>query len=280
MKKQVKKSIMDNAREYWIYADESVQAGAKYSKFFGGCIVPAHKCFEIKKRLESKKYELRLGKEMKWQRVTHQRLDDYQSMITAFFDELRAGHVRVRIMFQETKSTFSRAPEENRHDPYYKLYYQFIKHAFGLAHMPVNEQGTRLRLFLDQLPHTAEYSAQFKGFIAALPQSSQLRHQSLKLDPSHIAEVDSKSHVLLQCVDVVLGAMAFRLNEMHLVKPDGSRIRGKRTIAKDKLYRHILSEISSLKPHFNPKISTASDPFPEGTWSMPYRHWLFKTRGL
>lgn len=235
---------------------------------------------EIEQRLESRKTALCLGRELKWQRVTHQRLDDYQSMISAFFEELRAGHVRVRVMFQESRTTGMRIPGEDRHEPYYKLYYQFIKHAFGLAYMPVNEHGTRLRLFLDQLPHTAEHAAQFKGFIGALPQNSRLRHQNLKLDPSHIAEVDSKAHLLLQCVDVVLGAMAFRLNDMHLVKPEGSRIRGKRTIAKDKLYRHILKEIRSLKPHFYPKISTASDPFPEGTWSMPYRHWLFKTKGF
>jgi hypothetical protein len=40
-------------------------------------------------------------------------------------------------------------------------------------------------------------------------------------------------------------------------------------------YRHILREIHTLKPALNPKISTAAQPFPEGNWSMPYRHWLF-----
>jgi hypothetical protein len=33
---------MDDAKEYWIFADESVQDGELFSKFFGGCIVPAH----------------------------------------------------------------------------------------------------------------------------------------------------------------------------------------------------------------------------------------------
>lgn len=43
-------------------------------------------------------------------------------------------------------------------------------------------------------------------------------------------------------------------------------------------YRHILAEVRTLKPALNPKISTACEPFPEGGWSMPYRHWSFKPR--
>jgi hypothetical protein len=267
---------MDNAKEYWIFADESVQEGNLFSKFFGGCIVPAHRHAEIESRLSAKKDELGFGKELKWQRVTDQRLSDYRLMITSFFDELRADRVRMRIVFQDNQSVRRRSADELRHEPYYKLYYQFIKHAFGLVHMPEKEEGTRLRLFLDQLPHTEEHTAQFKSYLAALPLNSQLRHKLLKLDPSHIAEVDSSEHVLLQCVDIILGSMAFRFNEKNLVKVEGTNRRGRRTIAKEKLYKHILAEIRTLKPHFHPKISTASEPFPEGTWSMPYRHWLFK----
>ena len=267
---------MDDAKEYWIFADESVQDGSHFSKFFGGCIVPAHAHAEIEARLAARKTALGFGGELKWQRVTDQRLDDYRAMISSFFDELRADRVRVRVMFQDNQNRRARRDGELRHEPYYKLYYQFIKHAFGLAHMPPRDHETRLRLFLDQLPHTAEHTAQFKAFIAALPLNHQLRHRRFKLDPSHIAEVDSKQHVLLQCVDIVLGSMAFRFNEKHLEKPPGARTRGKRTIAKDRLYRHILAEIRTLKPHFHPKISTAAEPFPTGTWSMPYRHWLFE----
>lgn len=269
---------MTNEKEYWIFADESVQDGEHFSKFFGGCIVPASKHAEIEARLSGRKDELGFGKELKWQRVTDQRLADYVSMISSFFDEVRQGDVRIRIMFQDNADLRRRAAGELRHEPYYKLYYQFLKNAFGLAHMPVREEGTRFRLFLDRLPHTEEHTLQFKGFIAALPRHARLRHARILLDSSHIAEVDSKAHVLLQCVDIVLGAMAFRLNKKHEEKPDGAFRRGKRTIAKDKLYRHILSEIRTLKPHFHPKISTACQPFPEARWSMPYRHWLFKPR--
>lgn len=269
---------MDEAKEYWIFADESVQEGELFSKFFGGCIVPAFRYAEIESRLAERKDEIGFGKELKWQRVTDQRLADYMSMVTSFFDEIRADRVRMRMVFQDNQTLRKRLPDELRHEPYYKLYYQFIKHAFGLAHMPQREEGTRLRLFLDRLPHTEEHTAQFKSYLAALPLNAQLRGRQIKLDPSHIAEVDSKARVLLQWVDIVRGSMAFRFNEKRLIKPAGASRRGKRTIAKEKLYKHVLSEIRTLKPHFHPKISTACIPFPEGSWSMSYRHWLFKSK--
>ena len=66
---------MNVEKEYWIFADESVVKGELFSHFFGGCIVPLSKYSEISQRLEEKKDELGLGKELKWQRVTAQRLD-------------------------------------------------------------------------------------------------------------------------------------------------------------------------------------------------------------
>ena len=270
---------MKQEREYWIFADESVQRGRHFSNFFGGCIVPGRLHAAVENRLRIRKAEIGFLKELKWQRVTEMWLDGYTSMITTFFDELRQGNVRVRLMFRDTHSVPDQLSPEQRTNGYFLLYYQFIKHAFGLSQMPVSAEGTRLRLHFDQFPDTREQVAQFKGYIAALPLNKDLRHKNLLIDRSHISEINSKEHTLLQCVDIVLGAMAFRLNDLHLEKPEGSRVRGKRTIAKEKLYRHILSEIRTMKPHLNPKISTACEPFPEGSWSMPYRHWLFQPKG-
>jgi hypothetical protein len=265
-------------KEYWIFADESVQEGRLFSHFFGGAIVPASQYPHVENRLRIRKAEIGFLKELKWQRVTQQWVEGYQQIITAFFDELREGTVRMRVMFQDNQVAVQELSRAQRDEGYFRLYYQFIKHSFGLSEIPRRPDGTRLRLFFDQFPHTREQAAQFKAFIHALPLNRHLEHSKLKIDLSHITEVDSKEHTLLQCVDIVLGAMAFRLNDLHKVKPEGKRIRGKRTIAKDRLYRHILAEIRTLKPALNPKISTANEPFPGGSWSMPYRHWSFKPK--
>lgn len=262
-------------KEYWIFCDESVQDGCLFSNFFGGVILPARSYADVENELRIRKAEIGFLKELKWQRVTEQWLVGYQQMMTAFFDVLRRDSARLRIMFRKNTHSTAHLSAEQRGESYFRLYYQFIKHAFGLRHCPSRADGTRLRLFFDQFPDTGEQVAQFKGFLGAMPQAADMRSARLLLAPDHITEIDSKEHVLLQCVDIIVGAMAFRLNDLHLVKAEGSNRRGKRTVAKDRLYRHILGEICTLKPAFNPKISTGCEPFPEGTWSMRYRHWSF-----
>ena len=82
---------------------------------------------------------------------------------------------------------------------------------------------------------------------------------------------------ILQCMDIILGAMAFRLNDRHKAKQEGLRRRGKKTIAKEKLYKHILGLIRSFYPNFNIGATTASYPR-ENIWKYPYRHWKFTPR--
>lgn len=97
----------------------------------------------------------------------------------------------------------------------------------------------------------------------------------LRFAADQIAEVQSHDHVLMQCLDVVLGAMAFRLNDKHREKPRGQRRRGKRTIAKERLYRHIRERICRIYPNFNIGASTGKQGFWENVWRHPYRHWKF-----
>ena len=75
-------------------------------------------------------------------------------------------------------------------------------------------------------------------------------------------------------MDLVLGAMCFRLNEKQHEKPAESEARGKRTIAKEKLYRHINMRIREVMPGFNVGVSTGCRNKKE-VWTHPYRHWSF-----
>lgn len=82
-------------------------------------------------------------------------------------------------------------------------------------------------------------------------------------------------HDILQCLDVVLGSIQFRLNDKHKEIPLGAKRRGKRTIAKEKLYKHINGRIREIYPGFNIGISTGVKGDKSNRWKHPYRHWLF-----
>jgi hypothetical protein len=192
----------------------------------------------------------------------------------AFFAEIAAGRVKVRIMFrQNARKPRSLSPLQVD-QAFFKLYYQFIKHAFGFAYMPPADTPRFLRAYFDQLPDTKEQVAQFRGYILALNRSREFAASHLTIREQDFTEVRSHEHVLLQCVDIVLGSMAFRLNNKHLEKPPGARKRGKRTIAKESLYKHILAHIRSVRPGFNIGISTGATR-PQ-RWSAPYLHWSFE----
>ena len=105
----------------------------------------------------------------------------------------------------------------------------------------------RLRLYFDQFPDTKVKVAEFRESLPALHWNREFGASSFTLAREDIAEIRSHDHIILQCLDVVLGSMAFRLNEMH-----------RRT-----------------EPRFNAGVSTgATEPF-QSRWELPYAHWRF-----
>lgn len=264
-------------KEYIIYCDESVHDGKYYSDFYGGLLISSDKLDKVIKRMEGHKQKLNLGAEIKWSKVTHQYLDKYLKMMDAFFKELHHANFKVRIMFRQTAHKAVGLTHEQKQGKFFLLYYQFLKHAFGLRYCNEGSQKhpLNLKIYFDELPDKTFKNEIFKNHIYSLQSLSIFNNQHLKIERENIAEVDSSKHVLMQCLDIVLGAMAFRLNDKQKEKPLGLKRRAKRTIAKEKLYKHILKKIRLLKSNFNPGISTGRENLND-LWEMPYRHWNFK----
>jgi hypothetical protein len=263
-------------KEYIIFCDESDKKGTYYSNFYGGVLVGASEYERISRRLNGVKAAQNLYQEVKWERVTALYWEKYAVLIRAFMEEVRAGNLKIRIMFRQNANVPRFLNHEQKELEYFLLYYQFIKHAFGLRYSPRHSTKTQLRIYLDELPDTSEKAEQFKGFLLGLDKDKGFRDAQWELRKENITEVDSSQHVLMQCLDIVLGSMAFRLNDKHKAKPEGHTRRGKRTIAKEKLYKVILHEIRTIIPHFNIGISTGRDKYSDDTWTQAYRHWSFK----
>lgn len=260
-------------RDFYLFCDESVSKGDFYSNFYGGVLVGGSRYEAIRDSLELKKEELGFGKECKWCKVGPRYLEQYKQLISEFFRYLQSGEAKVRIMFTQNINE-PMLTDEDKNEGFNKLYYQFLKHAFGFQYMPNAADERFLRLHLDELPDKKHESRRvFKRHLASFPRRIKDRTTGLRVLPQDIAEVDSKKHVLLQCADIVLGSMAFRLNDLHRAIPEGKRRRGKRTVAKEKLYKHIHSEICQLRPSFNIGISTGHEIKPDDRWNHPYRHW-------
>lgn len=262
-------------KEYTIFCDESDVSGAYYSNFYGGVMVGSSQYDRVTARLNAEKTRLNLFAEVKWSKVTALYLPKYQDLIKVFFEEVRAGNLKVRIMFRQNTHEAVGLTQDQIEGAYFRLYYQFIKHGFGLMHRPPAGHPTKLRLFFDEFPETKEATTQFKGFILALKDNPDIRSAGFTLALEDIAEIRSHDHVLAQCLDIVLGSMAFRLNNKHKEIPPGKKRRGKRTVAKEQLYKTILSEIHRIRPGLNIGISTGTPGGPKERWIAPYLHWRF-----
>lgn len=262
-------------KEYIIFCDESEKHGKYYSNFYGGLIVGASQYEPVTARLNALKQKLHLFGEIKWERVSEQYLPKYQTIVHEFFRAIARREMRVRIMFRQNAAVPRGLTTEHRDMEYFLLYYQFIKHAFGLAFLDPRADGTQLRLYFDQFPDTREKAEQFKGYLHGLQANDRFRATRITIASEDITEVQSHEHVLLQCLDIILGAMAFRLNDRHKEKIPGTKRRGKRTRAKEALYKTILAEIRKLRPGFNIGVSTSTRGDLKNRWHDPYAHWLF-----
>lgn len=269
------------SRELVIYCDESDVSGRHFANFYGGALVESQHLLEVISRLDACKVGLNFHGEVKWQKITENYAQKYIDFVSEAFALMAEGKLKFRVMFTQNYFSAHRLTTEQRENGFFLLYYQFVKHGFGLQFAGVRNQQTAVRIYFDKLPDTAEKCAAFKGYVSGLSKNHRFRNAGVTIRQDQIAEVDSKDHVVMQALDVVLGAMQFRLNDKHLEKPEGSRVRGKRTIAKERVYKHINACIRSLYAgkQFNIGVSTGRpDPAVGHEWVDPHRHWLFKSK--
>ena len=263
--------------EYIIYSDESVSKGGLFSDFFGGALVTNKNFGEVDSALTLRKQELNILGEIKWTKVSSAYLDKYKQMMDTFFSFIKAGKVKLRIMFQETRHDGQQLHQGQIANRYHLLYYQFIKHAFGLVYHDGDPSETvYLKLYFDKLPASTPENDAFKAHIAYLQNLWQFRRARIVIRPDDISEIDSKKHTIQQCMDIVLGAMAFHLNNKHLEIPPGATEPGNKTKAKEELFQHILALIKDADgiEDFDITKTTLPDRAKD-RWIIPYRHWKF-----
>lgn len=265
------------AMEYIIYCDESVSDGKYYTDFFGGVLVRNIHIDAIREALDAKKQELNLSGEIKWVKVTGNYLEKYKQMMDLFFSFIKENKLKVRIMFRETAQTPSNLSPDQVHNRYSLLYYQFVKNAFGLIyHDAPGKAPVYLRLYFDEIPYPLDQRDAFKAHILSLQRHSRFRKAHIKIRIEDVVEIDSGKHSIQQCMDIVLGSISFMLNKKNEVVPEGSTERGHRTVAKEKLFHHILHLIQESDGiDFFDISKTTPIQVPKDFWTMPYRHWKF-----
>lgn len=265
------------ATEYIIYCDELESKGRHFSNFYGGALVASDHIEEVRTVIAAKKKALNLFGEVKWSKITVNYHKKYIDLVDCFFDLIAACKVKIRIMF--TQNIFrARRPltREQIENQYAILYYYFIRHAFGLIHCPPG--GAKVRVYPDEMPLSASQFATFQDYVIKLTRRSEFRAKGIRFLKEDITQVVSHDHDVLQCLDIVLGAMNFRLNDKYKDKPPGAKRRGAKTLARHKVYKHINERIRQIYASFNIGITTGHQGDKANRWHHAYRHWNFRSK--
>jgi hypothetical protein len=261
--------------EYYIWCDESDKEGEYYTNFYGGILIESTHLKTVLSMMNHIKADLDIIEEIKWQKVNNYTFGKYIKLVDFIFDLLDKNLIKIRIFFKNKQFVPVGLTKEQQKAEFPILYYQFIKYGFGLQFSNCNKEDVYLKIQLDNIPLKGADKKVFFEHLYRLNNDDDIRGANIHIRKGDIFEVDSKEHLPLQCMDLILGSMCFRLNNKHKEKIDNTNRRGKRTVLKEKVYKHINKRLRNLRPNFNIGESTGFVDIGE-RWSQSYRHWSFR----
>jgi len=197
---------------YHIYCDESRQSKDRFM-IIGGLIIDSAEVNEFNLTMQMFRNEQRMYSELKWTKVTNQKLLQYKRFVDYFFalnntDKLHF-HCIIIDNHQVDHKRFSRGNEEIG---FYKFYYQLLLHSFGKRYCRTQEND-RFIVHLDY--RTTSYSL---NTLKVVLNRGMKKKYSIETSPFvSIEPRDSKKSELIQINDILLGAVGFQKNGYDLL---------------------------------------------------------------
>lgn len=189
-----------------IYCDESRQTADRYM-VIGGLITLRENEEAFTQAMHLYRQGNNMLSELKWTKVSDQKLKEYTALIDLFFSFNQAFHFKAIVV--DTQEMDNR--HFNKSDAeigFYKLMYQFLLHSFG-AYL---EPDDRCVIYLDQRT-TSKYK--LSTLCAILNNGLKKKYQLLNPPVRNIQALDSKSSDFIQIADVLMGAIGYEMNGAH-----------------------------------------------------------------
>ncbi len=121
------------SKEYFIWCDESLKSGIYYSNFYGGVLVESKNIQLVNNRLQSVVDKIKITEEIKWGKVDAYKLPAFMELMNVFFDLVKKGKIKVRIMFRQTAHVAVGLTPNHSENEFLLLYYQFFKTQLWIA---------------------------------------------------------------------------------------------------------------------------------------------------
>lgn len=253
---------------YIIICDESSRKQPYYSYFYGGAIILENKYEKISNILCDYKNKFKLN-ELKRTNITEANYKFYIEILDLFFTFVKSGDIKVRIMFSPNDQLIKDIPH-SQNETFIRFYEVFIKDAFSIFYARKN---IRLRLIFDDLPESKEQCFKFKNhLIEKINKNNKPLANKVYIKAEDIEEVDSQKHIILQCVDVIVGVMDFYLNTNKKDLESSKRAR-----ARYKVWESIYKIILEMNPNFI-IYETTQPVYSTKGWNDKYKHFVYKQK--
>ncbi len=189
-----------------IYCDESRQTADRYM-VIGGLITVRENEELFLQTMNLYRQSNKMLSELKWTKVSDQKLNEYSALIDLFFSVNRAFHFKSIVV--DTQEIDNR--RYNKSDAelgFYKMMYQFLLHSFG-DYLKPDDQAI---IYLDYR-NTSKYKL---STLAAILNNGLKKKYNLPTAPiKNVQALDSKSSNFIQVADVLMGAIGYQMNGAH-----------------------------------------------------------------
>jgi len=271
--------------KYEIYADEGWTHGGqppnRYWCFFGGIFGEESDLERLNTELQKIKAAHEVKSEIKWTKVGANNITCCQAMVDCLFWHIRASKVKYRQFFVDRALVWTPTSGEQPDSDLtvqFKMYYQFLKHAFGLRYLPrnVNSPQSSVMIRLDDHPSPTHKEALVE-FAERLPMF--LHRPDLQISVSFL---NSGKHERLQICDLLMGAAGFYGNRHHEHRKPGQRGMSEKQRLKKSLAWHIYTHLRNLdaeergSKNFNWFESTGLQGNQQNLFNYKARMWKFQ----
>jgi len=177
---------------------------------FGGILIEGRSLPAFNQAIGVWRQANRMHAELKWAKVSGQKLAEYKLLVDLFFSLAgRGGPCFRSVVFDTSQIDYRMFHRGDKELGFYKFFYQFLLHSFGRF---ARDDKDRLLVFLDR--RTTSYK--LSTLYAVLNRGIRKKYDRRADVVRKIEAVDSHGHDVLQLADVLMGAVGYHNNDCHL----------------------------------------------------------------
>jgi len=179
----------------------------------GGIIIPQENVKNFNQTMHNFRVEQKMFAELKWTKVTDQKLIAYKRFVEYFFALNNTDKVHFHsIILDNHKINYKKFSKGDKELGFYKFYYQLLLHSFGKKYCREGEND-RFIVHLDY--RTTSYSL---NVLKIVLNRGMRKKYNITTEPFvSIEPRESKKTELLQIVDILIGAIGFQKNGYDLL---------------------------------------------------------------